>query len=57
MAVTLRTCRLTPVKTLESFDFSFQPSLDRERVMALASLGIAAARAGRSVCRIPLAER
>lgn len=30
--------RLTPVKTLESFDFTFQPSLDRERVLALAQL-------------------
>jgi DNA replication protein DnaC len=29
---------LTPVKTLESFDFSFQPSLDRNRIMALAQL-------------------
>ncbi len=30
--------RLTPIKTLESFDFSFQPSLDRHRIMALAQL-------------------
>lgn len=34
----LRTARLTPIKTLESFDFSFQPSLDRRRIMALAQL-------------------
>ena len=34
----LRTARLTPPKTMDSYDFSFQPSLDRERVEALASL-------------------
>jgi hypothetical protein len=34
----LRTARLTPIKTLDSFDFSFQPSLDRHRIMALAQL-------------------
>ena len=32
----LHTARLTPVKTPESFDFSFQPSPERNRVMALA---------------------
>ena len=31
----LRTARLTPPKTMDSYDFSFQPSLDRERVEAL----------------------
>lgn len=36
--VALRTAKLTPIKTLESFDFSFQPSLDRERIAALAQL-------------------
>lgn len=36
--VALRTARLLPVKTLEGFDFSFQPSLDRERIAALAQL-------------------
>ena len=36
--VALRTAKLLPVKTLESFDFSFQPSLDRERIAALARL-------------------
>lgn len=36
--VALRTARLLPVKTLESFDFSFQPSLDRGRITALAQL-------------------
>ncbi len=36
--VALTTARLTPIKTLESFDFTFQPSLDRERIMALAEL-------------------
>lgn len=39
IGVALSTARLTPAKTLESFDFSFQPSLDRERIMALAGLG------------------
>ena len=38
IGVALTTARLTPTKTLESFDFSFQPSLDRERIMALAQL-------------------
>ena len=36
--VALQTSRLLPVKTLESFDFTFQPSLDRGRIMALAEL-------------------
>ena len=39
IGVALTTARLMPAKTLESFDFSFQPSLDRERIMALAQLG------------------
>ena len=34
----LQMARLTPVKTLSGFDFSFQPSLDRNRIMALAGL-------------------
>ena len=38
IGVALTTARLTPIKTLESFDFTFQPSLDRERIMALAEL-------------------
>lgn len=33
------TARLTQVKTLNSFDFSFQPSLDRNRILTLAQLG------------------
>ena len=36
--VALKTARLVPIKTLEGFDFSFQPSIDRERVAALAQL-------------------
>jgi hypothetical protein len=36
--VALRTAKLMPIKTLESFDFSFQPSLDRDRIAALAKL-------------------
>ena len=35
----LQTARLTTVKTLAGYDFSFQPGLDRERVLALAELG------------------
>ena len=34
----LMTSRLTHIKTLESFDFSFQPSLDRNRILTLAEL-------------------
>ena len=34
----LLTARLTSVKTLAGYDFSFQPSLDRERIFALAQL-------------------
>jgi DNA replication protein DnaC len=33
------TARLTQIQTLESFDFSFPPSLDRNRVLTLAELG------------------
>ena len=36
--VALRTAKLLPIKTLEGFDFTFQPSLDRERIAALAQL-------------------
>src|SRR5690606_10114022 len=36
--VGLKTSRLMPMKTLEGFDFSFQPSLDRGRILALAQL-------------------
>ena len=32
------TANLTPVKTLESFDFTFQPSLDCDRIMTLVQL-------------------
>lgn len=34
----LMTARLTRIKTLETFDFSFQPSLDRNRILTLAQL-------------------
>jgi len=34
----LRMARLPIIKTIAGFDFSFQPSLDRNRIMALASL-------------------
>lgn len=35
----LRMGRLATIKTLSGFDFSFQPSLDRERILTLAQLG------------------
>ena len=38
VTMALTTANLTPVKTLESFDFTFQPSLDRDRIMTLAQL-------------------
>ena len=34
----LRMAKLSTIKTLAGFDFSFQPSLDRNRIMALAGL-------------------
>nr|WP_206069798.1 IS21-like element helper ATPase IstB [Novosphingobium olei] len=34
----VKTSRLVPMKTIEGFDFSFQPSLDRSRIIALAQL-------------------
>jgi DNA replication protein DnaC len=34
----LMTARITAVKTLSGFDFAFQPSLDRNRILALAGL-------------------
>jgi DNA replication protein DnaC len=34
----LQTARLTTIKTLSGYDFSFQPTLDRSRVLALAQL-------------------
>lgn len=36
--VALQTARLGTVKTLAGYDFSFQPSLDRNRILALAQL-------------------
>jgi DNA replication protein DnaC len=42
IGVALKTARLTPPKTLESFDFAFQPSLDRGRILALAQLDFVA---------------
>ena len=35
----LRMGRLATIKTLGGFDFSFQPSLDRDRILTLAQLG------------------
>lgn len=37
--IALTMARLVPIKTLAGFDFTFQPSLDRERILALAELG------------------
>ena len=34
----LQMARLTPIRTLAGFDFAFQPSLDRNRILALAGL-------------------
>jgi DNA replication protein DnaC len=34
----LQTARLTSIKTLAGYDFSFQPSLDRQQILALAEL-------------------
>lgn len=34
----LMTARLTRLKTLQDYDFSFQPSLERDRVLTLAQL-------------------
>jgi len=34
----LQTARLTSIKTLGGYDFSFQPSLDRQQILALAEL-------------------
>lgn len=34
----LQTARLTSIKTLSGYDFSFQPSLDRQQILALAQL-------------------
>lgn len=38
ITMALKTARLMPIKTIEGFDFSFQPSLDRGRILALAQL-------------------
>ena len=38
----LRMGRLATIKTLAGFEFSFQPSLDRDRILALAQLGFIA---------------
>ncbi|MFQ8433726.1 IS21-like element helper ATPase IstB [Amaricoccus sp. W119] len=38
ISVALKTARLMPAKTIEGFDFAFQPSLDRGRILALAQL-------------------
>ena len=35
----LQTARLTTIKTISGYDFSFQPSLDKNRILVLAELG------------------
>lgn len=35
----LLTSRLNPIKTIEQYDFSFQPSVDRNQILTLAQLG------------------
>ena len=42
VGIGLKTARLNPPKTLESFDFAFQPSLNRNRILALAQLDFVA---------------
>ena len=40
--IALMTARLGSLKTLDGFDFTFQPSLDRNRILALAELAFIA---------------
>jgi DNA replication protein DnaC len=42
VSIALKMSRLTAIKTLAGFDFSFQPSLDRQRILALAELNFIA---------------
>lgn len=42
VSTALRMSRLTTVKTLAGFDFAFQPSLDRNRILELAELNSSA---------------
>ena len=42
----LMMARLTTIKTLAGFDFAFQPSLDRNRILALAELDVHRPRRG-----------
>ena len=42
----LRMAKLSTIKTLAGFDFSFQPSLDRNRILALAELALHRAQRG-----------
>jgi DNA replication protein DnaC len=38
MKMALQTARLTSIETLAGYDFSFQPSLDHQQILALAEL-------------------
>ena len=49
----LRMAKLSTVKTLTGFDFSFQPSLDRNRILALAQLDFGSYCPPRYAVRMP----
>lgn len=42
LAAAMRSSRLPAIKTLETFDFSFQPSIKREQIESLHELGFVA---------------
>jgi DNA replication protein DnaC len=50
--IALMMARLSAIKTLAGFDFSFQPSLDKNRITALAELAFIDDRRGRDVSNI-----
>jgi DNA replication protein DnaC len=62
----MRSSRLPKVKTLEGFDFSFQPSLKREQIESLHTLGFVERKenvvflgppgVGKTHCEIPVVE-
>ena len=49
--IALRMARLATIKTLAGFDFSFQPSLDRNRILALAAARLHRPQRGRPLPR------
>ena len=56
LATAMRSSRLPGVKTLATFDFSFQPSLRREQIDSLHELGFLERREtlNMTVCRVVL---